>query len=83
MLARVEKGETFSRWREKGAPTQNLARAHPCLTGVIYIYIYRGGMRRVSRWILPRKFLLTVGQPFNISSRWLSSPKIDGSVLGG
>ena len=30
-----------------------------------------------------RGYFYSVGQPLNISSRWLSSPKIHGSVSGG
>ena len=52
----------------------------PCLTGVEVTCVARN---KVSRWILPRIFLLTVGQPLDISSCWLSSPKIHGSVSGG
>ena len=78
--ARVERGETFSGWRENGALALGLARAHPCLTGVEVACVARN---KVNRWILPRIFLLTIGQPLDNSSRWLSSPKIDGSVSGG
>ena len=68
--ARMERGETFSGWRENDL----------CLTGVELACVARN---KVSRSILPRFFLLTIGQPLDISSRWMSSPKIDGSVSGG
>jgi hypothetical protein len=70
----VARGETC------GGFAPGLARAHPCLTGVELACVARN---KVSRRILPRILLLTVGQPLDISSRCLSSPKIHGSVSGG
>ena len=51
----------------------------PCLTGVEVACVIRN---KVSRWILLRIFLPTVGQPLDISC-WLPLPKIHGSVSGG
>jgi hypothetical protein len=76
----VARGEVFSGWLENGALAPDLARAHPCLTGVEMACVARN---KVIRWILPRIFLLTVVQPLDIYSHWLSSPKIHGSVSGG
>ena len=61
--ARVARGETFSGWRENGALALG---PHPCLTGVEVACVARN---KVSRWNLPPIFLLTVGQPLDISSR--------------
>jgi len=76
---RMERGETFSGCRENGALAPGVARAHLCLTRVELACVTRN---KVSRSILPRFFLLTIGQPFDIYFRWLSSPKVDGSVSG-
>jgi hypothetical protein len=68
----VARGETFSRWLENGAFAPGPGVEVACVARI-----------KVSRWVLPPIFLLTVGQPLDISFPWLSLPKIHGSVSGG
>jgi len=70
--ARVARGETFSRWLENGAFAPGPGVEVACVARI-----------KVSRWVLTPIFLLTVGQPLDISFPWLSLPKIHGSVSGG
>ena len=70
--ARVASGETFSRWLENGAFAPGPGVEVACVARI-----------KVSRWVLPPIFLLTVGQPLDISFPWLSLPKTHGSVSGG
>ena len=58
----MARGETFSGCRENGALAPG---PHPCLTGVEVACVARN---KVSRWVLPPIFLLTVGQPLDIFS---------------
>jgi len=53
----VARGETFSRWLENGAFAPGPGVEVACVARI-----------KVSRWVLPPIFLLTVGQPLNIFS---------------
>ena len=68
----MARGETFSGWLENGALAPGPGVEVACVARI-----------KVSRWVLLLIFLLTVGQPLDISFHWLSLPKNHGSVSGG